>query len=283
MDYDANIAKSYLESCSRQREEQISKIKDEIRKMDRNQPAAYSVKSLDKPKKNQVKKKKCGYDYRELSGKILRASTPYSAAQAAASASVKVGTLKKMLGTGAYDDNDVKKAIQHAQRMERAAKKRMRNLETEEQKKRTKDRAQNEEKLKEKAAKKPKKKTYKKVNKETEEVKIEARLSQIKKNLKAIEADQRRFNRRRKNKRLEEMHDVFKANMDYLYSRLEQMEREQAEADFSCEGFNTDFNTDFGGGISSDGVSLELGGAEIDVPSMDVPVSAEGGAVDITV
>lgn len=283
MDYDANIAKSYLESCSRQREEQISKIKDEIRKMDRNQPAAYSVKSLDKPKKNQVKKKKCGYDYRELSGKILRASTPYSAAQAAASASVKVGTLKKMLSSGAYDDNDVKKAIMHAQRMERAAKKRMRNLETEEQKERTNDRAQNKEKIKEKAAKKPKKKVYKKLNKETNEVKMEARLSQIKKNLKAIEADQRRLNRSRKNKRLEEMHDVFKADMDYLYSRLQQMEREQNEAGFSCEGFNTDFNTDFGGDISSEGVSLELGGAEIDVPSMDVPVSAEGGAVDITV
>ncbi len=77
-------------------------------------------------------KKRLNYNANEISSQILRASKAQSASVALVRAKSKVGVLKRCIGTGQYDDNEVRPALLHAQRMVLVANKKVRNLREEE-------------------------------------------------------------------------------------------------------------------------------------------------------
>ena len=88
--------------------------------------------------KNKKKKyKKLNYNYREVSGRILRAKTSISARQAAVHARTVVAMLRRRYGCGEYNDRELEIAIVHAEKMVRIAKKKLKNLRMEELARRT--------------------------------------------------------------------------------------------------------------------------------------------------
>lgn len=274
----------------------------EIRDLDGKTVGTFRVRK----KSRNVKKKNLGYDYRELSDKIMKASTPYSAGQAAASARIKIASLSKKLYTGDYDDQEIKNAIVHAKRMERAAKKRLKNMQEEEIKQQIQKKIEREEKNREKLAEKPKKKKVKKEGRELSESEIRSLIRQIQESLRTMKSGSEKaeepkdlppskrpphgqskkggestgskieLERKRKKHRLEEIQDVMRADMEYLRNKLTKMERERISCSSGVNGS--------GNGISAEGgVSLELGGVSMPVPGTSVPVSSEGGSVDVSV
>lgn len=83
-------------------------------------------------KTSQKKQKRLQYNFKEISGRIMRARTPGNARQAAATARQKAAQLRRMRKSGLYDDKEMQSAILHAEAIARVAKKRMRHLEEEE-------------------------------------------------------------------------------------------------------------------------------------------------------
>lgn len=273
----------------------------EIKDQEGKTVGSFSVRQ----KLRNAKKKSPGYDYRELSNKIMKACTPYSAGQAAASARIKIASLAKKLYTGEYDDQEIKNAIIHAKRMERAAKKRLKNMQDEEMERQIQKKKERDEKTREKLAEKSKKKKVKKDGRELSESeirtlirKIQESLRQLQSNTEKVEeprelspsktpnnhskksgessANKVEMERKRKKHRLEEIQDVMKADMEYLRNKLTKMERDRVSSspgvDFS------ESSASFDGGVS-----LELGGVSMSVPETSVPAPSEGGSVDVSV
>lgn len=87
---------------------------------------------------NKKKKyKRLNYNYRDVSGRILRAKTSVSARQVVAHARTMVAVLRRRYGCGEYNDRDLEIAIIHAEKMVRIAKKKLKNLKAEELAQRT--------------------------------------------------------------------------------------------------------------------------------------------------
>lgn len=85
--------------------------------------AGYSVS-----KKNDKKYKKLRYNFKGISREILRTKTSLSARAVMIRAKGVTARLRRNQGTGVYDEEELRHAIIHAQRMERIAKKRMKHL-----------------------------------------------------------------------------------------------------------------------------------------------------------
>lgn len=277
----------------------------------------YEIKDLDgktvgsftiRKKQNNVKKKKSGYDYRELSNRVLMAKTPYSAGQAATVARTKIAALRRKLYTGVYDDKELKSEIAHAQKMERAAKKRLKNLQNEELEQQIQRRIEKEREInssKAKAKKSSKKAVSKEKRerreKELSEKEIRELMGKIDKTLNSVESEKAgpgkksresegaalELERKRKKHRLEEMQDIMKADMEYLRSKLDKLEREkiQAEAE-SNSGNNCESGMECAIGMEGSGdmggVLLEIGGVDMTVPASQAPASGEGICVDVS-
>lgn len=93
--------------------------------------------SVSRPKKpDKVKTKKLDYNFKEISAFILKSKNSGSARRAVAMAQRKVITLRKKAKNGEYNDEELESAIAHAEAMERAAKKHLKNLQKEERAKR---------------------------------------------------------------------------------------------------------------------------------------------------
>lgn len=274
----------------------------EIKDFDGKTVGSFTVRK----KSRKVKKKNLGYDYRELSNKVMKASTPYSAGQAAASARIKISSLAKKLYTGVYDDQEIKNAIVHAKRMERAAKKRLKNMQEEEIKRQIQKKIEREERIREKQAESPKKKQVKKDGRELSETEIRSLLREIQQSLKSVEASNKKMEepkelpmskkpskgqsgkekestdnkldleRKRKKHRLEELQDVMRADLEYLRNKLSKMERERVSCGSAVSASESGIDL-------TGGVSLELGGVDIAVPETSVPAASEGGSVDVTI
>ena len=91
---------------------------------------------------NKAKKKALNYNPREISSQIVRASKSRSASVVLVRAKSKVGVLARCLGTGQYDDGEVRAAIAHAKRVVRCAQLKVNNLKEEERLKKRNDKEQ---------------------------------------------------------------------------------------------------------------------------------------------
>ena len=83
-------------------------------------------------KKTKKKKKNLKYNAREISGQLLRSVKSVSAGQVLIRAKGKVAQLQRCAATGDYDERAVSAALNHAKRMVKAAKMKVKHLKSEE-------------------------------------------------------------------------------------------------------------------------------------------------------
>lgn len=103
---------------------------------------AGSITTTRSKKPDKVKTKKLPYNFKEVSAFIMKSKTSGSARRAVAMAQRKVIMLRKKRKKEDYNEQELESAIAHAEAIERAAKKHLKNLQKEE---RTKRRMQSED------------------------------------------------------------------------------------------------------------------------------------------
>lgn len=159
-------------------------------------------------------KKKLNYSTKEISSQILRASKTQAASMALVRAKSKVSSLKRYLGTGQYDDNEIRPALAHAQRMVRVANQKVRNLREEEREK------NNFKKKKVQKNLERKRELKKAVENKAEELKKEKLMEE----LQELEREKRRrqeIERKRQAHRSAERGKIAEADMKYLKEQME--------------------------------------------------------------
>ncbi len=161
-----------------------------------------------KKAKAKAKKKNLNYNRREVSSQVLRANKLGTAARALATARTKVATLRRSVGTGQYDENELRIAIAHAESIVKTAKKKLGNLK--------------EEQLKEKrgSREKPANTLKNRVKKQ----RVHAKRQRIKRELstkrqqteRQMRAKELRVKQLRRRHRGEELADVAEADLKYI-------------------------------------------------------------------
>lgn len=156
-------------------------------------------------------KKKVSYSYRKVSNSISTAKTSMQASNALSSANASLSSLKRKAATGEYESKDMEIALQHAQKMVRAARKKVANLKTEAlQQKRNK------------TAENHKKQQVNMVYHAPQRHKAEKELQQLETELKSRESQKRNANRR------DEDMDLMQADMQYLRRKIDLLKDESA-------------------------------------------------------
>ena len=161
-----------------------------------------------------TKKKQLNYNEKEISSQLLRASKARSASTVLARAKTKVSTLKRCLGTGQYNDNEVRVAIAHATRMVRCAQLKVRNLKEEEQLKKKNDSEHTSEERQKKSEIK------RRAHQKEQNLKTKAALKENQQILKETTA-QKTLQQKRKMHRREEYGKICEADMKYLKEKTE--------------------------------------------------------------
>lgn len=85
-------------------------------------------------------KKQLNYNYKEISGQLLRASRSQSAAAVLVRAKSRLSVIQRSAATGQYDRREVECAMAHARGMVRCAQLKVRNLKVEEQEQKQQER-----------------------------------------------------------------------------------------------------------------------------------------------
>lgn len=88
-------------------------------------------------KASNKKVKKLRYNFKAISSQLMRTTTSTGASKVAVKAREKVSQLRRKLFTGEYDDEELRNAIVHAEKIARIAKKRVKHLQEEERAKDT--------------------------------------------------------------------------------------------------------------------------------------------------
>ncbi len=161
-----------------------------------------------KKEKAKAKKKNLNYNRREVSAQVLRASKLGMAARALATARTKASSLRRLVGTGQYDENELRVAIAHAESIVKTAKKKLGNLK--------------EEQIKEKRV--SREKQANELKKQVKRQRVRAKRQQIKRELAAqknhveqqMKAKEMRLKRLKRRHRGEELADVAKADLKYI-------------------------------------------------------------------
>ena len=161
-----------------------------------------------KKEKAKAKKKNLNYNRREVSAQVLRASKLGMAARALATARTKASSLRRLVGTGQYDENELRIAIAHAESIVKTAKKKLGNLK--------------EEQIKEKRV--SREKQANELKKQVKRQRVRAKRQQIKRELAAqknhveqqMKAKEMRCKRLKRRHRGEELADVAKADLKYI-------------------------------------------------------------------
>lgn len=91
--------------------------------------------SISRPRKASTSGKKKSaalYSFKQVSSQVLQAKTSTTAMQVSNSIRAKIGLLKKQLKSGNYDEEEILRAILHAEMVQRACQKKEKNLRMEE-------------------------------------------------------------------------------------------------------------------------------------------------------
>ena len=91
--------------------------------------------SITKPRKassSGKKKKSALYSFKQISSQVLQAKTSTKAMEVSNSIRAKIGILRKQLKNGDYDEEEILRAILHAEMVQRACEKKEKNLKMEE-------------------------------------------------------------------------------------------------------------------------------------------------------
>lgn len=239
------------------------------------------------------KKKRLQYNFKQISAQIMRSKTSGSASQAVSKARQQVAMLQRNAKNGDYDENELRNAIIHAQKMERIAQKRVKHLKQEEALERNDPAYASavEEELQgaaigaldEEAVLEMSEEDLKKLMEDLQEAveeaiqesdmewaDSEAELALAK--IASDNMDEADLELLKKKHRSDELREIMEADMKYLKAVFDKLAKEKQEA---SSGISRDF-----GEAQNPGVFLELGGMEMPVQAAEAPVAAEGGNFD---
>ncbi|MBD5493833.1 MAG: hypothetical protein HDR12_05490 [Lachnospiraceae bacterium] len=258
--------------------------------------------TITKPKSYKRKKKRLNYNYKKVSNQILQSKTSNSAQQTVGKARRMVATLKRKLRSSEYDDNELKNAIIHAEKMVRIAKKRKKHIDEEERAENTgaySDDAVQEEKETSDSEKADKEREAEANEKKLREMEQELRELMEKTMEKTMEETMREsmneladallgaahtnmdpedVEQIKKRHRADELREIIEADMKYLKALFEQLAKEKQAAMNGSGSANVTGDTG-----NSGAVSLELGGVEVPVQTTEAPIEVEGASVDVSV
>lgn len=267
------------------------------------------------------KLKRLQYDFKSVSSMLLRAKTSVAARRVVTKARTKVAQLSRQLRCGEYDDEELKEAIIHAKKMERIAKKRMKNLQQEELAERqgilaeqldeeqlqtedtqgqwTEDQeqelGQNEQEMlqREQEMQELMEEYQRLIDEAMREWDEEMALDEWSEELvgAAGKLDEEGLDRLRKKHRSDELRDIMKADMQYLKAVFQRLEREKQNLTNSISrGMSGNMSGSMtgampsGAGGAGGGVSLELSGIQAPMEAADVVAAGDmGGSLDVTV
>lgn len=232
------------------------------------------------------KTKKLQYKFKRISAQIIQAKTSGNARQVLTRAKGETVSLRRKVYTGDYDRNELRRAIRHAEQMERIAKKRMKHLKQEEELEKGNSgwQAKFDEESMEKSLK-DMTENFPELSKEEirqllQELQEELAQLEQENGLEELEMaqtaqshmDPAQLERLKKKHRSEELREIAEADMKYLKALFHQLERDRQE--------------------SSSGVSLELSGVNIpvqidersaaEVAAISMTAPAEGGNIDVS-
>lgn len=169
-------------------------------------------------KTNAKAKKTLTYNYRKVSGAIMRAKTRIQAGNALASAKSELSGLKRKAGSGQYKDEELQIAINHANKMIRTARRKMSHLKLEEmQKKSDNDTVHSKERKNENI-----KKQEHVQNSTAVKADLDQQVPQLKKRLKQITKAEKNGHCRSEN------YDLLQADMEYLKRKIDLLRQDQS-------------------------------------------------------
>lgn len=242
--------------------------------------AAAATISYSKPK-SKKKKKRLFYNFKRMSNQIMMSKTSANASKTLTKARVNVIMLTMQRRNPDYDDKEVKDALEHAQSMERIAKKRKKHIEEEERAAQngeslisegmdensklesaddeSEDGLSNEE-LQE-LAKELKELTEESLEESLKEMADEL-ISTVHKDMSKEEIDELK-----RKHRADELKEIMEADMKYLKALFERLQKEKQQSS-----------------SASSPVSLEIAGVEVPVQAAETPADiVEGANVDVSV
>lgn len=237
------------------------------------------------------KTKKLNYKFKRISSQILQTKTSGNARRVLASAKGETVNLRRKRATGDYNEAEVMRAIRHAERMERVAKKRMKHLQQEENLEKHGggawkvglDQEELEENLIDREGQdftgldaEEIKKVMQEIQEELEQLEQENGLEELIEVV-PVDMDPADLEQLKKKHRAKEMREIMEADMEYLKALFDQLQKERQEDSSSY----------------SNAVSLQLSGVEIpvqidersaaEVVSDGAAAQAAGGVIDISV
>lgn len=256
------------------------------------------TKSISMPNK---KKEKLQYNFKRLSNQIMRTKTSINAKQLTTKTKFQIADLRMKLISGDYDYVEIHNALTHAEKIARVAKKRLKNLQEEE----------NLEKTGRQGLTDPEEMRTQKEDEDEildttgmtqEELKqlvqeLQEELQKIEEELERAMEDTQNLMEEfvqgsnqqmephdlealKKKHRADEMRDIMKADMEYLRALFDKLEKEKASAGsgFGDDSAASDSGESTGG---SAGVSLQLGGVDIPIEGVEAPLEIAGATVDV--
>lgn len=199
-------------------------------------------KSRENISKNKTDTKKTlTYNYRKVSGAIMRAKTRIQAGNALTSAKSELSGLKRKAGSGQYKDEELQIAINHANKMIRTARRKLSHLKLEEmQKKSDNDTVHSREQKNENI-----KRQEHIQNSTAIKADMDQQVLRLKKRLKQITKAEKNGHRRSEN------YDLLQADMEYLKRKIDLLRQDQ-----SGQGSDTTRPEEIGsGGVPDNGIS----------------------------
>jgi len=231
------------------------------------------------------KYKRLNYNFKEVSGMILRAKTSVSTRQVVAHARTVVAMLRRRYGCGEYNDRDLEIAIVHAEKMVRIAKKKLKNLKAEELAKCDSKAVKTEEEYEEENASGMEEMQPEESGMSEEEIRemirqMEQELQELARENNMDELtdqflgggsmSEEDLERMKKKHRCDEMRQIVEADMKYLKAMFQRMMQEQQEIASKI----TLEMSEAMSGTQATGISLTAGSA---------PAAVEGAMVDASV
>ena len=258
--------------------------------------------TITKSKSKTIRKKRLPYNFRKISNQIVMSKTSNSARSAMSSARRVTLLLKEKLRFSDYDDEELKAAIIHARKMERIAKKRVKNMEAEEraaqsgfyileleeetsESERTEKKQQEEAGLDQEELERMMRELESLMEESMEELEDAAGLDDFMDGMMCVvqkDMDPEDLEQLKRKHRAEEMQEIMEADMKYLKALFNRLEREKRQG---SSGSSTSSSVQSTQSDSSRGVSLQLAGSDIPVEqTAEVPAvaAAEGASVDIS-
>lgn len=244
------------------------------------------------------KRKKLQYNFKRLSNQIMRTKTSINAKQLTTKAKFQIADLRMKLISGDYDYVEIHNALTHAEKIARVAKKRLKNLQEEENIEKTgrqgltdpeemKTEKEEDDEIIDTSS--MSKEELEQLAKELQEEmeKIEKELEEaIKSQDDLMEEFVQGSNQQmephdlemlKKKHRADEMRDIMKADMEYLRALFDKLSKEKEAGPSGLGNDSSDSSSDSG----SAGVSLQIGGIDIPVQNVEAPLEIAGTNVDV--